>query len=139
MQNNFLGLIGVFCPTALRAAGTTNAVLAAVPCGGYKLAMPLFCRFTPELQFSPLRTDETVIVMTIGHVFDPTDLSFEFLRLLLVVVGGLDETNLSVLRQMQVVFQTFISRVRDALFIGLSMLLRQFSHHGTERLCVAAV
>ena len=77
--------------------------------------------------------------MTIDHVFDPPDLSVKFLCLLLVVVGRLDETNLFVLRQNQVVFLTFISRVRDALFIGLSMLLCQFSHHGTERLCVAAV
>ena len=65
MQNNFLGLVGIFCPAALRAAGTTDAVLAAVPCGGYKLAILLFRRFTPELQFSPLRTDETVLVMRI--------------------------------------------------------------------------
>lgn len=85
--------------------------------------MPLLRRFTPEPQFSPLRTDETVIVMRIGHVFDPADLPLEFLRLLLVVVGGLDETNLSILRQIQVVFQAFISRVRDGLFIARSMLL----------------
>ncbi|HIS94753.1 MAG TPA: hypothetical protein IAC19_03170, partial [Candidatus Ventricola gallistercoris] len=53
------------------------------------------------------------LIMAVGD-------SFRFLRLLLVVVGGLDETNLSVLRQIQVVFQTFISRVRDGLFIVLS-------------------
>ena len=51
----------------------------------------------------------------------------------------LRDRHLSVLRQIQVVFLTFISRVRNGLFIGLSMLLSQFSHHGTERLCVAAV
>ena len=85
--------------------------------------MLLFRRFTPQLQFSPLRTGETVVLMRLGHVFNPADLSLEFLRLLLVVVGGLNETNLSVLRQIQVVFQTFISRVRDGLFIARSMLL----------------
>ena len=42
-----------FYPAALRAAGTVGAVLAAIPCGGYKLTILLFRRFTPEPQFFP--------------------------------------------------------------------------------------
>ena len=73
-----------------------TAVLAAVPCSGYKLSVFQFRTFSPKRKFSALCTGKTVFLCIIGHVFNPANLFLEAPCFLRFIIGRFYEAELAV-------------------------------------------
>ena len=90
--------------------------------------MPLsaaLCVFPMESKLPSSRTDIAVFLFVIGHVLPAADLLFELSGFSGFVIDGFDEAHLSVLFQIQVVVQTFVTRIRYNIPVFFLVLLFQ--------------
>ena len=132
LEHNLFGLIRILSSTTLCPARTSPAIFALVSGGGDKLAVFYFRTLPAKSQFFALSTGETVFLPVVCHVFHSANLFLKLFALLLIVVGGLDEADLSVLLQIQVVLQAFIARICYHFLVPCLVPPGQFIQHWAQ-------
>lgn len=117
LQIQLFRLLRVPDPAAQAAAGSADAVFAPVPGGGDRPAVSYLCTLPAKGKFPALGTGGTVLLRIADHVFHPADLLLKVPPLLLVIVGGLDQTRLAGGVQIEIIVQALIPGVHHNFLI----------------------
>ena len=86
------------------------------------MSVPEFSTLTPQGKSSTLSAGKAIFFCVVFHVLDTADLFSELLTATLVIIGGLDKTDLPGRIHVEIVIQTLIPCVRHHFFISVMML-----------------
>ena len=104
-QHKLLELGRILRPVALRPAVT---FIVTVPCSEDLLPVLEICTLPPQKKPPTLSANEAIFFYVVRHVLNTADLFSELLTVALVIIGGLDKTDLPGGIQVEIVIQTLI-------------------------------
>ena len=118
------------------AAGT---IFAAVIVRGGNKTIFLFGTRTRKEDLSPAYTKKAILMFQRFHILDPPELRLEFLCLLLFVGDRLNKAVLSVLFQIHIVADTFVSGICHNVTVTSALHLLDMVQERNERTGIGAV
>ncbi len=106
---------------ALASEFAAGAIFAAVIVRGGNKSVFLFGTGTSKEELSPPCTEKTVLVLQRLHILDPPELRLEFLCLLLFVRDRLNKAVLTMLFQIQVIADAFVSGICHNVMVAFAL------------------